>query len=190
MSSDLTDIHANPRAANASAAERRRIASVRVIAFAVLAIVAAVGWALSQRAGPAPNVTFTAIDGKKFSTNDLRGKVVLVNFWATSCTTCVHEMPKMVETYQRFHDSGLDFVAVAMAYDPPNYVVNYAETRKLPFRVAIDADGNAARVFGDVQLTPTTFVLDKQGRIVKKYLGEPDFAELHRLIERQLAQNA
>ena len=190
MPSDRTDIAANALAADASAAPRRRISLAWLIAFVVLAIVAGVGWALSQRAGPAPNATFTALDGTKFSTNDLRGKVVLVNFWATSCTTCVHEMPKMVETYQRFHDSGLDFVAVAMAYDPPNYVVNYAETRKLPFRVAIDADGNAARVFGDVQLTPTTFVLDKQGRIVKKYLGEPDFAELHRLIERQLAQNA
>lgn len=179
----------NALAADASPSRRRHIASAWVVAVAVVAIVAAAGWALSQRAGPVPNVTFTALDGKKFSTGDLRGKVVLVNFWATSCTTCVREMPKMVETYRRFHGSGLDFVAVAMSYDPPSYVVNYAETRKLPFRVAIDADGNAARVFGDVQLTPTTFVLDKRGRIVKKYLGEPDFAELHKLIEKQLAQS-
>ena len=161
--------------------------SVLVFACAALAIVGGVAATLLHHADPSPVVTFTAIDGSKFSTGDLHGKVVLVNFWATSCTTCVHEMPKMVDTYQRFHDSGLEFVAVAMSYDTPNYVASYAATRKLPFRVAIDADGAAARVFGDVQMTPTTFVLDKQGRIIKKYLGEPDFAELHRLIQAQLA---
>jgi len=75
-----------------------------------------------------------------------------------------------------------------MSYDPPSYVVNFAQTRKLPFDVAIDNTGAVAKAWGDVALTPTTYIVDKRGRIVKRYVGEPDFAELHRLIEKLLAE--
>ncbi|MDY7577449.1 TlpA disulfide reductase family protein [Herbaspirillum sp. RTI4] len=135
----------------------------------------------------APDVSFVQLDGQKLALKDLRGKVVMVNFWATSCTTCVGEMPKMVETYNKYKDQGLDFVAVAMSYDPPNYVLNYAQTRKLPFRVALDSTDQLANAFGDVKLTPTTFLIDKQGRIIRKFVGEPEFAQLHQLIEKELA---
>ena len=113
-------------------------------------------------------------------------KVVMVNFWATDCSTCVKEMPQMVETYNKFKAQGLEFVAVAMKYDPPNYVINFTETRKLPFVVALDSGGDIARSFGQVTLTPTTFVIDKHGRIIKRYVGEPDFAALHLLLEKAL----
>lgn len=94
----------------------------------------------------------------------------------------------MVETYNKFKGQGLEFVAVAMSYDPPNYVVNFTETRKLPFKVALDNTGAVARAWGDVQLTPTTYIVNKRGDIVKRYVGAPDFAELHRLIEKLLAE--
>jgi peroxiredoxin len=134
-----------------------------------------------------PEVTITTITGEKLTGAELRGKVVLVNFWATSCATCVKEMPRLVETYRKHRDRGFETVAVAMSYDPPNYVLHYAEKNALPFKVALDPVGAAARAFGDVSLTPTTFVIDRRGTIVKRYLGEPDFAELDRLIERALA---
>jgi peroxiredoxin len=111
----------------------------------------------------------------------------MVNFWATSCTTCVAEMPQMVETYDKYHGKGLEFVAVAMSYDQPNYVVNFAETRQLPFHVALDLQGKLAQAFGDVKLTPTTFVIDKDGNILKRYVGQPSFSELHSLLEKALA---
>jgi peroxiredoxin len=136
----------------------------------------------------APPSTFVLLDGSSKSTADLKGHVTLVNFWATSCTTCVAEMPKMVATYEKYHGKGFDHLAVAMSYDPPSYVVNYAETRKLPFKVAIDNTGAVAKAWGDVQLTPTTYVVNKRGEIVKRYVGEPDFAELHLLIEKLLAE--
>jgi peroxiredoxin len=66
-------------------------------------------------------------------------------------------------------------------------VVNFAQTRKLPFKVAIDNTGDIAQAWGDVKLTPTTYLLDKQGAIVKRYVGTPNFAELHQLIEKLLA---
>ena len=155
-------------------------------AIAVIAV-AAIGYFSVAKQEAAPPVTFTSLSGEKISMQSLRGKVVMVNFWATSCTTCVHEMPQMVQTYNKYKDKGLDFVAVAMSYDQPNYVLNYAQTRSLPFKVALDVQGTLAKAFGDVQLTPTTYVIDKNGNIIKRYVGEPEFAELHQLLETALA---
>lgn len=142
----------------------------------------------SQQA--APNLPFTQLDGSKHTMAELKGKVTLVNFWATSCSTCVKEMPQMVATYQKFQGQGLETLAVAMEYDPPAYVMQFAQTRQLPFRVAIDHSGDLAKGFGQVQLTPTTFVVNKKGEIVKRYVGEPDFAALHSLLAQLLAEPA
>ncbi len=158
-----------------------------VAALAVLALVGAWVYLGSGRA-PAPESTFVLLDGSRLTTADLRGKVTLVNFWATSCTTCVAEMPQIVATYDKYHARGFDTLAVAMSYDPPSYVLNFAQSRKLPFKVALDNTGAAARAWGDVKLTPTTFIVTKRGEIVKRYVGAPDFAELHQLIEKLLAE--
>lgn len=123
------------------------------------------------------------------TSTQLQGKVSLVNFWATSCTTCVAEMPEIVTTYNKYKDRGYQTMAVAMSYDPPSYVVNFAQSRQLPFKVAIDNTGAVARAWGGVQLTPTTFLLNKRGEIVKRYVGAPNFAELHQLIEKLLAES-
>jgi peroxiredoxin len=136
----------------------------------------------------APQATYVLLDGSQKTTGDMKGRVTLVNFWATSCVTCVAEMPKVIATYDKYHAQGFDTLAVAMSYDPPAYVVNYAETRKLPFKVAIDNTGSVAKAWGDIQLTPTTFIVNKRGEIVKSFVGEPDFAELHKLIEKLLAE--
>ena len=135
----------------------------------------------------APDVSFTNLKGEQVTLKDLRGKVVMVNFWATSCTTCVSEMPKMIEIYNKYKNQGLDYVAVAMNYDPPNYGVNFAQTRNLPFQVTLDTQNKLANAFGDVKLTPTTFVINKQGNIIKRYVGEPKLAELHALLDKALA---
>lgn len=153
-----------------------------------VALAVGVGVYVSTGSSPAPASTFVLLDGSKKTTDDLKGKVTLVNFWATSCVTCVGEMPKVIATYDKYKAKGYDTLAVAMSYDPPSYVINYAETRKLPFKVAIDNTGAVAKAWGDVQLTPTTYVVNKKGEIVKRYVGEPDFAELHRLIEKLLAE--
>ncbi|TFZ06981.1 TlpA family protein disulfide reductase [Ramlibacter henchirensis] len=153
---------------------------------AALAVGAAVVWTTGIE--KAPTSTFVLLDGSKRTTDDLKGRVTLVNFWATSCVTCVGEMPKIAATHDKYKARGYDTLAVAMSYDPPSYVVNFAQTRKLPFQVAIDNTGAVAKAWGDVQLTPTTYIVNKRGEIVKRYVGEPDFAELHQLIEKLLAE--
>ncbi|HSW15662.1 MAG TPA: TlpA disulfide reductase family protein [Ramlibacter sp.] len=163
----------------------RRVLGAATVA-GILAVSAAVYFLTGATA--APQSTFVMLDGSRTTTADLKGKVTLVNFWATSCTTCVAEMPEIVATYDKYKSRGYQTMAVAMSYDPPSYVVNYAQTRKLPFNVAIDNTGVVAKAWGDVQLTPTTYVVNKRGEIVKRYVGSPDFAELHKLIEKLLAE--
>lgn len=156
---------------------------------AIAAIAAGVYFAFSGQIN-APEVRFMTLKGESLNTSDFRGKVVLVNFWATDCAVCVKEMPRLVETYGKFRDQGFDTIAVAMSYDPPNYVARYSEKNNLPFKVALDVQGEIARSFGDIRLTPTTFILDRRGRIIKRYVGEPDFAQLHRVLEDALKQPA
>lgn len=157
------------------------------IAFAAVSGLGAyVYWGSATQAAPASE--FVLLDGSTTSTQGLRGKVMLVNFWATSCTTCVAEMPDIVATYNKYKDQGYDTLAVAMSYDPPQYVLNYAQSRQLPFKVALDNTGAAAKAWGDIKITPTTYLVNKRGEIVKTYVGAPNFAELHQLIEKLLAK--
>ena len=135
---------------------------------------------------PAPPSTFVLLDGSKSTTADLKGKVTLVNFWATTCVSCVKEMPQLAATYDKFKSRGFETVAVAMSYDPPSYVVSFAQSRPLPFKVAIDNTGEVARAWGDIKITPTTFIVNKNGQIVKRYIGEPDFDALHQLLDKLL----
>lgn len=137
----------------------------------------------------APQSNFVLIDGSTMTTQDLKGKVTLVNFWATTCVSCVKEMPMLADTYHQFKDRGFETIAVAMSYDPPEWVLNFAQTRQLPFRVALDNTGDIARDWGDVRLTPTTYIVDRQGRIVKRYVGEPNFQALHQLLDKLLAES-
>ncbi|MDB5938196.1 MAG: Redoxin domain protein [Polaromonas sp.] len=164
------------------------VAVCRMVLAGALALGGAAYLAGCSSAQAAPESTFVLLDGSKHTTADLKGKVTLVNFWATSCVTCVAEMPKIISTHNKYRAQGYDTLAIAMRYDPPAYVVNYAESRKLPFKVAIDNTGANAKAWGDVQLTPTTFLVNKRGQIVKQFVGEPDFAALHQLIEKLLAE--
>ncbi len=160
-----------------------------LLAAVALAVIAAAVYLGTGRSA-APPSTFVLLDGSTRTTADLKGKVTLVNFWATSCVSCVAEMPQIMATHEKYQARGYQTLAVAMSYDPPAYVVNFAQSRKLPFDVAIDNTGAVAKAWGDVQLTPTTFIVDKRGEIVKRYVGAPDFAELHQLIEKLLAAPA
>jgi peroxiredoxin len=136
----------------------------------------------------APESTFVFLDGAKVQTSQLKGQVYLVNFWATSCASCVQEMPSLASTFEKYKGQGFGTIAVAMKHDPPSYVVNFSESRKLPFHVAIDNTGAVANAWGPIELTPTTFLVNKKGEVVKRFIGPPNFADLHLLIEKLLKE--
>lgn len=134
-----------------------------------------------------PAVSLPLIDGRLAHSDDWRGKVVLVNFWATSCPICVKEMPALVDTYRTAAGPAFDMVAVAMAYDAPARVVHFARQRALPFKVAFDPRGEIATAFGGIAGTPTTLVIDRDGRIVERIVGRPDFSWLQGRLRALLA---
>jgi cytochrome oxidase Cu insertion factor (SCO1/SenC/PrrC family) len=117
---DPSNSNAAAAAPNDTNGKRNRRGLVTALVAAVVLAIAAIGYQSLTAKPAAPDVTFTSLSGERIDLKSLRGKVVMVNFWATSCSTCVHEMPQMVDTYTRFKDRGLNFVAVAMSYDPPN----------------------------------------------------------------------
>ena len=155
-----------------------------LLAAVALGIATATAFALTARP-VAPEVRFASLSGEQFSTSDLRGKVVLVNFWATWCVTCVREMPKMVETWRKYSPQGYDMVAVAV-HDHPNQVADFTQKRALPFKVALDSSGEISKRFGDTPVLPESVLIDRQGRIVARFAGEPEWAALHAAIEKAL----
>lgn len=132
----------------------------------------------------APNVQFKTIKGETIQLAKLQGKPVLVTFWATDCRNCIEEMPHLIDLHQKYSPNGLKILAVAMYYDPPNHVIGMAESKQLPYAIVLDPDGQLARAFGNIRLTPTTFLLDRQGHIVMQKTGVFDLADMQKRIER------
>ncbi len=142
----------------------------------------------SQAQTPYANLKVATLDQKPvdFGAMQQAGKVVVVNFWATTCSTCKKEMPKMVEMYQQYNPKGVEYVAVAMQYDDPKVVKNYTTEKQLPFQTVWDSDGKLATAFGDIIGTPTTYIIDKKGN-AKKYIGEPDWKQFYADLDKALA---
>lgn len=134
----------------------------------------------------APDDTFITLAGHNIALADLRGKPVLVTFWATDCPACIKEIPDLVALYRQYHPRGLEIIAVNMYYDPPSHVVAMAEARQLPYPVALDLSAGHAREFGGVSLTPSTFLIGPDGVIARRYTGVFDPAELSAHIEHFL----
>jgi len=134
----------------------------------------------------APELTIYTLDGRSIALESLRGKPVLVTFWATTCSACVQEIPHLTALYRELHPQGLEIVGIAMAYDPPNYVLRMVEQRRIPYPIALDPLGEAAQAFGNVRFTPTSFLISPQGRIVDQRVGVWDQAALRESIHSML----
>jgi len=157
-----------------------------VIPFAILALLMFLVINLTKNP-QAPNATFTTIQGKKINMADLKGKVVLVNFWSTDCSICVGEMSSLINTYNTYKIKGFEVIAVAMPYDPPAQVLNYATLKALPFPVMHDGFGEITNQFGGVNLTPTSYIFDKQGKRLQYTVGALDFDKLNQLLSKELS---
>jgi peroxiredoxin len=159
------------------------VGTALLAAVAIGAIAAVSSFTLTR---PAPEVKFSTLSGETFSTSELRGKVVLVNFWATYCPDCLKEMPKIVDAHRKFSARGYETIAIAVKHDDASRVAQYTATNALPFKVTFDKSGELAREFGNVRLTPMSFLIDKDGKVLRRYVGELDWKEVDRLVEREL----
>ena len=155
------------------------------LAVGILALLVFLAFQFNKRM-LAPEATFVTLTGKTINMADLKGKVVLVNFWATTCSTCVKEMPGLVDIYNSYKDKNFEMIAVAMDYDPPAQVLNFATHKKLPFPVMHDGFGNVASAFRHKGITPTTIIYDKSGFRIMYKVGELNFNDLNKLLDKAL----
>ena len=141
----------------------------------------------------APDYGAPLLSGEAVSLSDQRGRVVLVNIWATWCGPCRVEMPPIEQVYERYSNEGCSVLAVSVDAGPDHRekVERFIEEYGLAFPVLLDPDGRVTRVFQTVGV-PETFVLDRQGVIVKKVIGatEWDAPAQKALIDRLLAERA
>ena len=131
-------------------------------------------------AGPkaSPDIKLVTIDGKQLKLASLRGKPLLVTFWATTCPGCIREIPHLIELYGELSPRGLEIIGIAMDYDPPNLVLAMRKAKNIPYPIALDIHADAARAFGNVRLTPTSFLIAPDGRIAYQKQGEMSMQKL------------
>ena len=133
-----------------------------------------------------PEIAVTSITGETIKLYQNKNNFTIINFWATDCPGCIKEMPGLTDIYNQFKGQGLQIIAVSMSYDPPNQVLNFTQKNKIPFPVVLDVDGQIARSFEDIRLTPTSILIDKNGKIIDKVIGELDFNKLNVLLKKHL----
>ena len=155
------------------------------IALAVVLAVAAV-WFMPAGLRQAPPLVGQTLDGRTLTLEQLRGKPVLVTFWATTCPSCIEEMPDLIKLYRELNPKGLEIIGVAMAYDPPEQVRALAAKRQIPYPIVLDTQKYIAREFDNVRLTPTTVLISPEGRIVQYRLGQMDLPKLRETIQGML----
>ncbi len=124
----------------------------------------------------APAFSAPDLSGRQVSLDDYRGQVVLVNIWATWCGPCRVEMPSIRALYDRYRDAGLTVLAVSID-EGPGYkekVREFVDELSLDFPILLDPESRVTRTFRTIGV-PETFVLDREGRIVKRVIGAADW---------------
>ena len=151
-----------------------------LISLFALALIGTLGYLWIAPAGlkTSPDISLVTIDGKELRLAELRGNPLLVTFWATTCPGCIKEMPHLIELYNELSPQGLEIIGIAMDYDPPNQVVAMSKARNIPYPIALDIHAQASRAFGNVRLTPTSFLIAPDGQIVYQKLGKMSMAKL------------
>jgi len=124
---------------------------------------------------PAPDFTLPGLDGQMVRLADYRGKVVLLNIWATWCPPCVEEMPSMEGLYQKLKAEGFEILAVSMDVSGAQAVRPFMEKHKLNFPALTDTEGAIKSLYQTTGV-PESFIIDKDGIIVEKVIGPRDWA--------------
>jgi peroxiredoxin len=122
---------------------------------------------------PAPNFSLKDADGNAVNLTDYRGKVVLVNFWATWCGPCEAEIPWFIEFEKKYKDQGFAVLGVSMDDDGWKSVRPYVASHKINYRIMIGSEV-VSQQFGEIESLPTSFVLDREGRIASNHIGLVD----------------
>lgn len=135
-----------------------------------------------------PETEFVLLNGNKLTLASLRGRPVLVNFWATTCAPCVEELPDLIRLYQEWRPRGFELIAVAMPYDPPIRVQEFVKQHAVPYPVALDVQGKITSAFGGVPYIPAAFLIGPTGITELNATGRLDIDKVQRMISRHLKE--
>jgi cytochrome c biogenesis protein CcmG/thiol:disulfide interchange protein DsbE len=136
----------------------------------------------------APDFNLKTLDGKTLQLSALKGKVVLLDFWATWCPPCKAEIPHFKELYDQYRGKGLEIIGVALDEGGEKDVAPFAQQNQINYPLAAAGAQQLAQAYGGVRGIPTTFLIDKQGKIAKKYVGYQDKQVFEKEIQALLAE--
>ena len=136
---------------------------------------------------PAPEFTLPDLNGKNISLADYKGKVVILDFWATWCPPCIKGIPDFVELYEQYKDKGFAMIGISLDQAGIDVVKNFARKYKINYPIVMN-DGSLDKAYGGISSIPTTFVIDPAGNIRKKYIGYIEKAVFEADIKKLLSE--
>jgi peroxiredoxin len=140
----------------------------------------------TEKAKQFPEIDFTLIDGKKVSSGEFAGNLMLINFWATTCTPCRKEIPDLVNLHNEYSSKGFSVLGVAMSYDRPDQVIRFKQDYKIPYPLAMDIDSSIATRL-NVEAIPLTLLISPRGRIGYRHSGVINVDVMRKRIEAMLS---
>lgn len=171
---------------------KRKKWSLIVFTFFILLVISALSvnqpgilTANAQALKKAPNFTLLDLEGKPFSFSDLKGKVVILDFWATWCPPCREEIPHFKALYSQYKSEGLEVVGISVDKGGVNVVKSFARDYEINYPILM-GNQEVAADYGGIRGIPTTFVVDRQGRIVEKFVGYRDKEVFESVIQKLL----
>lgn len=197
----------NPTLVAPSGMRRDAVVLIVVVIAVSLMITSAVFWSRQHSALPAPasnssaslqgdvqgvvapDFSLKSLDGKDVHLSDFKGKAVLLNFWATYCQPCKIEMPWFAELQKRYAPEGLEVIGVAMDDVGPDTIKKFASDLGVNYPILIGKE-SVADLYGGMQFLPTTFYIDRQGKIVDRVFGLVSHSEIEGNIKKALAENS
>jgi peroxiredoxin len=143
-------------------------------AFALLMAVAVVslltGFTPQSETKKAPNFSLKTSTGKTIELSKLKGKMVVVNFWATWCGPCRAEIPGFIDVYNKYKSKGLEIVGISLDEGGWKDVEPFVKKLKITYPVVLGTN-EVAQQYGNIEAIPTTFIVDKEGRVVSRHVG-------------------
>ena len=118
----------------------------------------------------APDFALPDLEGNTVRLSDFKGKVIILDFWATWCPPCVKEIPHFVELYEKYRENGFQMIGIALSSGSAKDVKKFAAEHGINYPILM-GNREVSRKYGNIRSIPTTFLIDRQGRIANKYIG-------------------